>query len=126
MAGISAIQQKAIEYLLTGSSVVEAAKLAGVGERSLTRWLADDEAFKAALQQAQTAAFDAMVTRLSGLGEIAVVALQDGMGALSPLGLRVKAGISVIDRLLAIREFNAVEELSKRLAALEENSAGGK
>ena len=49
---LSARQQRAIAALLECRSVAEAAASAKVGERTLYRWIAEDQAFKNALSQA--------------------------------------------------------------------------
>ena len=49
-----------------------AAKRAGVGERTLRRWLTEDEAFKADLMQARRATFEAGVERAQALTGLAV------------------------------------------------------
>ena len=46
--GVSAKQARAIDQLVTGATVTEAAKAAGVGRSTLHRWLREDWNFQAA------------------------------------------------------------------------------
>jgi len=118
-------QRRAIAALLLARDVAEAAKSAKVGERTLHRWLADDAAFVAALEDAQRQALDATLRRLTSLAVaatsvIAKVLADEGVSAAT----RLRAADMVLARLLQWRE---VMQLEERLAALEAAlSAGGK
>lgn len=54
--GIRTNKKGAIEALLTAESIEAAAGVAGVGERTLFRWLNEDVEFQAALREAQNQA----------------------------------------------------------------------
>jgi hypothetical protein len=116
-------QRRAIAALLSTRDVPAAAALAKVGERTLYRWIAEDDAFKLALVAAEGAAIDAATRRLLGLQESAIATLE---GVLNDPDAshtaRVRAAGMVIDYLLKLRELRNVES---RLAALEAALEGG-
>ena len=55
---LSVQQENAIVALINETSVAGAARTSGVGERTLHKWLAEDERFKAAYRAARRHAFD--------------------------------------------------------------------
>lgn len=112
-------QLKAIESLLTTGNIASAAKAAGVHRSSLYRWMADDEAFKAALRTAEETAVQSLATALVGLGESAVTALHDALSKSNKITVRLRAAEIVTDRLLKIRE---LVQFEARLKALEDKS----
>ena len=65
MAGLTTKKRRAIEALLSSSTLEEAAEEARVGYRTLARWRSEDPDFRAALRQAQDQALDSAVSRLS-------------------------------------------------------------
>lgn len=117
---LSAKQARAITALLQAKRVEDAAKAAGVGERTLSRWLTDPT-FRAALTHAEDAAIDTAVRKLlllqdAGLGVIASI-LADRAAAPT---VRLRAAALALDGLLRLRELRDVES---RLAALENRLA---
>lgn len=119
--GISTKQKKAIAAILTTSTQEEAAEAAGVGHRTLARWLAEDAAFRQELKRAEGDAIDAAVRRLVGLQDAVVNVFDDVLAdpSVSPT-VRLRAASAVIDYLLRLRELRNLEE---RLTALEERYA---
>jgi transposase len=73
---LSSRQQRAIAALLTSKSMSEAATSAGVGERTLYRWLAEDEAFRAGLARAESELLDTATRRLLALQGQAIETLE--------------------------------------------------
>ena len=69
---LSLQQDHALAGLLSGLSVTDAAKVAGVSRGTVHRWLKEDFAFQAALNQGQHELRNALQTRLSNLAEKAV------------------------------------------------------
>src|SRR4051794_2737108 len=67
--------------LLTEPTLGKAAERAGVGERTLRRWLAEDAAFQAQLAAAKTATFEAAMHRVQALTTPAVEKLDALLGA---------------------------------------------
>jgi hypothetical protein len=120
---LSTKQQRAIAALLCSRDVPAAAALAKVGARTLYRWIAEDDAFRAALTVAEGAAIDAATRRLLGLQESAIATLEGVLDdADASPSARVRAAGMVIDYLLKLRELRNVES---RLAALEQALEGG-
>jgi hypothetical protein len=119
MAGkaLTARQRRAIQALMTATSVVEAAKSANVGERTLYRWL-KDPLFAAELKAATKAAIDATIRRMATLSVAATGTLAKVMAdAEAAAGVKVRAADVILSRLPDWRELAQLEE---RLAALEE------
>jgi len=108
---------RAVTALLSSRTATDAAATAGVTERTIGRWLAEDEAFTRALRQAEDAAIDGAVRRLVGLQGQALDVLQDTLTreGVAPT-VRVRAACAVLDFLLRLRELRTLEE---RIAALE-------
>ena len=116
-------QQKAVAALLSSRNVEEAAKAAGVGERTLWRWMSEPE-FAMELTHAEARAIDAATRRLVQLQEGAVdtlLAVLDDT-KLAP-SIRLRAAAAVLDYLLKLRELRNVEA---RLGALEAALSHGK
>jgi len=114
--GLSPGQGRAISALLTCQSIEQAAKQAGIGARTLHRWLTDPD-FQAALTEAEGAAIAEATRRLVGLSDAAITTVASLMldKGNSPT-VRLRAATSVLDYLLRLRELKNVEE---RLTALE-------
>lgn len=109
-------QRKAITALLTSANVAQAAKKAGVSERSIYRYLAE-ESFKQALLDAESEAIYQATRRLVGLQGLAIETLEEVLrDKAEKSSVRLKAATNVLDYLLKLRELRNVEE---RLAALE-------
>ena len=109
-------QQDAIAALLTQRSIEDAARLAGVGTRTLYRWIADAQ-FDAAYRQAKRIAFRQAMARLQQGSAPAVSALLKVMvdpGA--PAAARVRAASSVLDHAAKAMEW---EDLDARIGELE-------
>lgn len=117
MARNGTLQTKAIAALLTEPTIEEAARVAGVGRRTLFRWLAEDAAFVAELRTAEEAAIDHAARRLVGLQDAAINVLSDVLTApdVAP-GVRVRAASLIVELSLRLRELRSLEE---RVSALE-------
>lgn len=115
-------KQSAIRALLQTKTVTEAAALAGVGERTLFRWLADSD-FRAALATAEGELLDAAQRRLLALQGKAIDTLDALLAPESEVShaVQLRAAQVVLDSLLKLRELRDLEE---RLAALESRLEG--
>jgi hypothetical protein len=116
LQNITPKQAKALAALLACGKIGDAAKRAGVTDRTITRWLGEP-AFRAALLNAEGEAIDQATRQLlalqpAAIGEIESI-LQDSS---NPAAVRLRAAQAVLDYLLKLRELRNVEE---RLAALE-------
>jgi phenylpyruvate tautomerase PptA (4-oxalocrotonate tautomerase family) len=107
-------QQRALEALLAGATVAEAAAAAGVARKTVYSWI-QSPAFRAELDAAQRAAIEAITRRIVRLAEAATEALRVALEE-APPATRVRAADVLLRRLLEFREFTALEE---RVAALE-------
>ncbi|MGE3704250.1 MAG: hypothetical protein AB7I13_03190 [Vicinamibacterales bacterium] len=102
--------------LLTARTISEAASSAGIGERTLRRWLDSDADFQNACAAARKAAFNAAIGRIQGLTEVAADTLAGLLDAGAPPAVRLAAVRLVLET--AIHERDA-EVILERLAALE-------
>ncbi len=114
---LSPQQHKAIAALLTSSSITQAADEAGVGHRTLFRWLADPT-FSDAYRAARRESVQQAIARLQQLSGAAVVVLGQVMAdKRSPASSRVAAASKILDTAIKVVE---LEQIEQRLAALEE------
>jgi hypothetical protein len=121
--GLTTKQARAVAALLIAPTLCEAAKNAGISERQLARWLAED-AFRMALQRAQDEAIGAAVRRLAGGLGRALDTLQVVMDdKYTPAGVRVRAALGWAD---AGRAWLETLTLAERVTKLEEAAQNGK
>ena len=114
-------QRRAIAALMTSRNIAAAAPAAGVGLRTLHRWL-DDRLFVAELKAAESAAIDQAVRRLADLSGTAISALAAAMtDTHATPGARVQAANVALSQLLRLRELH---DLEQRIAALEAQQEG--
>jgi hypothetical protein len=100
---ISPAQFLAVEALVRGASVTEAAGKAGVARETVSRWMHRDPAFMAELQN--TRALIAVHTRcaLEALGHQAVEALREALQGLHVRGTRLRSACAVLKLIGADR-----------------------
>jgi hypothetical protein len=116
---LSVKQEKAIATLLLTRDTAHAAERAGVGERTLRRWLAEDEVFQSSLKAAEAAAVRNAACRLAFAADSAItVILVLMLGADTPASVRLKAALGILDQLAKLRQLTTLEE---RIAKLEEH-----
>ncbi len=109
-------QQKAISCLLTESTVAKAAVAAGVGERTLHRWLEDTD-FVAAYKQARfNVSCQATSRLLQASSEAATVLMTLMLDKNTPASVRLGAARSVLEFTFKAVE---LEQIESRLTALE-------
>jgi alpha-beta hydrolase superfamily lysophospholipase len=117
MAGLTRKQDEAIVALLMMSTIAEASKRVGVGERTLFRWLQRDTAFQAAYREARRQAVQQAIARIQRATSTAVTTLEAVMrDPDKPSSSRVSAARVVLEMALKAIEF---EDLEWRVAALE-------
>ena len=107
-----------IGALLTEASIEEAAHKAGVGSRSIYRWLREDEAFQAAYNRAKREVVRQAQTRLqqaTGKAVAALIAVIDD--PLVQASARVSAAKAILE--YAIRAVE-IDDLEARIQALEQ------
>jgi uncharacterized protein YggE len=117
MAELSRKQGEAIAALLTMPTITEAATRAGVGERTLFRWLQEDSTFQQAYREARRQAVHQAMTRIQQATSTAVKTLESVMkNTKAPSSSRVSAARAVLEMALKGVE---IEDLAVRISALE-------
>jgi hypothetical protein len=110
-------KEDAIAALLTQRNVEEAARAAGIGTRTLLRWLKIPE-FDAAYRQARRAAFGQTIARLQqGSSAAATTLMKLMVDAATPPSTRARCSESIISFSSKAIE---LEDIEARLAALEQ------
>jgi len=116
-------QEEAIAALLTQGNVDEAARAAGIGVRTLLRWLKLPE-FQTAYRQARRDAFGQAIARLQqGTSAAATTLLKVMIDPSAPASVRVRAADSIFNHAAKAIE---IEDIEARVAALEQAAASGK
>jgi hypothetical protein len=116
-------QEDAIAALLTQRNVEEAARTAGVGARTLLRWLKLPE-FQNAYRQARRDAFGQAIARLQqGSAAAATTLLKVMLDAATPHSTRVRAAESVLTHAAKAIE---IEDIEARVTMLEQAAASEK
>jgi hypothetical protein len=112
-------QEEAIAALLSQRNVEEAARAAGIGARTLLRWLRLPE-FQAAHRQARREAFGQAVARLQQATSAAATTLLKTMiDPSTPASVRVRAADSIFNHAAKAIE---LEDIETRLSELERAS----
>lgn len=110
-------QIKALEALLDGANIQDAASAAGVNRKTLARWL-QEPAFWKLYQVNSAKSLELAARRLTGKLDMAVDMLTSVMeDEDAPAGVRLRAAQQVIDGSLKLLE---VTDIQTRLTALEE------
>lgn len=115
---LTTAQRAAVEALATGATKEQAAAVAGRSLRTLRRWLADDEAFRAAVRTAGDEAMGDSTRRLAGLLRKAITAVERDLDAGASSPAQNIQTLNVIARA-AVR-LREVDELTERVGAIEE------
>ena len=113
-------QQRAIVAMLTAPSIAAAAQQAGVGERTLFRWLQDDS-FLAAYRTARRDAVSQAMARLQRYSSDAVDTLYQIMTTSSYDSAKIHAAKTILEYAHKAVE---LEDVEVRLAALESSLKG--
>lgn len=110
-------QAKAITALLETRTIEQAAERAGVGARTLYRWLAEDDLFNTTLRHAEGLVITHTVRGLLRLNQRAVQVLEEVLNdeEISD-SVRLRAATATLETTLKLRELRNVEE---RLSDLE-------
>ena len=109
-------KEEAIAALLSQRNVEEAARAAGIGTRTLLRWLKLPE-FQIAYREARRAAFGQAVARLQhGTSTAATTLLKTMIDAATPPSVRVRAAEAIFNHAAKAIE---IEDIEARVTALE-------
>lgn len=118
MADLSAKKRKAIRGILACSTLAKAAKFAGVGERTVYRYLANDD-FRQALREESDKLTLHLSAALAGRASDALATLVTlHKDAETPPAVRRSAAASIISER---RKAGELDELAARVAALEDS-----
>lgn len=110
------VREKAILALLSENSLARAARRCGVNEKTLRRWLADDEEFKSQLSEGRRLMFEAGMNRVQALTLEAIRTLAALMGPRIAPAVRLGAARTVVE--LGIHQHDA-DTIMKKLNELE-------
>jgi hypothetical protein len=114
---LSPKQEKALAALMTSPSIAEAARRAGLGERTVVRWLSEHQPFTEAYLVGRRQAMSLSITSLQVATTEAVAALRSVMNDEgSPANARVSAASKCLE--LALKGLE-LEDLESRVSALE-------
>ena len=123
-AKTAAAREQAILALLTERTIGQAAARAGVGERTLRRWLTEDEAFTAEYQDARRATFQAAVGRIASLTVRAVEALEDLLADTKHPAVRLGAARTVAEIGMHQHDADTIIQTLERIEAAQERRGG--
>jgi hypothetical protein len=113
---ITVKQEKAITALLSERTTRDAAKKAGVSEKTIYTWLNSDAAFREALRSAESGVLEA-VTRRLGVGQrLALDTLEDLIKKARHESTKLTACVSWLNMFVKYRDMKDIDE---RLTALE-------
>jgi hypothetical protein len=122
-AKIQRKQEEAVAALLSQRNVENAARVAGIGTRTLLRWMKFPE-FQAAYREARRAAFGQSIARLQQATGMAVsVLLKVMVDSVTPASVKVRAADSVLDHSAKAIE---IEDIEVRLSELERAAEASK
>ena len=96
-AKTEAVRQRAVLALLSERTVASAARRCGVNEKTLRRWMADDDEFKQELADARRAMFQAGMNRVQALTAVAIDTFATLMGRGMPPTVRLGAARTVAE-----------------------------
>jgi len=116
-------QEEAIAALLTKRNVEEAAQAAGIGTRTLMRWLQIPE-FQKAYREARRQAFGQAIARLQqATGAAAATLMKIMVDPTAPPSVRVRAADSIFDHAAKAIE---MEDIEARVSELERAAEASK
>ena len=115
--------EDAIAALLSQRNVDEAARSAGIGTRTLLRWMKDPE-FDAAFRAARRAAFGQTTARLQeGSSAAATILMKLMLDANTPASTRVRAAEIIVSHAAKAIE---IEDIEARVSELERAAEASK
>jgi hypothetical protein len=116
-------QEEAVAALLTQRNVDEAARAAGIGARTLLRWMKDPE-FQTAYRAARREAFGQSIARLQqGTSAAATTLLKLLIEPTTPASVRARVADSIFNHAAKAIE---IEDIEARVAELERAAESSK
>lgn len=118
---LSTPQRRAILALLQASSIAQAAADAGVGVRTLERWLAEDDEFVKEFRSTRTRVVETAIARLQDAVTDAVECLKRNLDPPAPPGVQVRAASVILEHAMgAIKDFDLIERIEALERSLQE------
>ena len=119
-------QEDAIAALLTQRNIDEAARAAGVGTRTLLRWMKIPE-FDAAYREARRQAYGQSISRLQqGSTAAATTLLKVMVDIATPPSTRVRAAEAVLSHAAKAIEIEDIDARLRELEAAADANKGGR
>jgi len=116
-------KEEAIAALLSQRNIEEAARVAGIGTRTLLRWLKLPD-FQSAYRQARRQAFSQSIARLQqGCSAAATTMLKIMLDQNAPASTRVRAAECVMNHATKAIE---IEDIEARVSELERTASSGR
>lgn len=115
-AKTAAVRERAIAALLSEPTIGKAAARTGLSERTLRRWLSDDQPFQAEYEAARHATFQAALSRIPALTVKAVTTLDDLLGDAMQPSVRLGAARTVAE--IGLHQHDA-ETILRKLTEIE-------
>ena len=117
MAKLSIKQELAINELLKGNSIVDSAKIIGISEATLNRWLANSE-FKVVLNERKSMIVDNCIDKVNLMGNKAIKVLDSILDNESASdNVKLNASKSILDMIL---KFNEQKNIIDKMKEIEE------
>lgn len=117
MIKLSVKQELAINELLKGNSIVDSARIVGVSEATLNRWLANTE-FKVVLNERKSLIVDNCIDKINLMGNKAIKVLDSILDNDSASdNVKFNASKSILDMIL---KFNEQRNIIDKMKELEE------
>ena len=121
IAGLSQPQLRALNALVTGSSVTDAALAAGVHRCTVHTWCRGHELFRSALEDSNRIQAEVVIDHYRGLVDTAVATLRDILSDLDCApGIRLKAALAVLNTVAT-----APKQETEEMFYLDEAAAAG-
>src|SRR6202171_631151 len=116
-------KEEAIAALLSQRNLEEAARVAGIGTKTLLRWLEIPE-FQTAYREARRAAFSQSIARLQqGTAAAATTLLKTMIDASTPASVKVRAAEAIFNHAAKAIE---IEDIEARVSELERAAEASK
>jgi hypothetical protein len=124
--GLSRKAEEAIAALLTAETVEHAAQQAGIGYRTLHRWLREDADFQQAYRRARREVVhqaQAQIQKATGRAVATLIAVMDD--PLAPPGAKVTAARVILEQAVRAIELDDLESRIIALEAVQKASSNG-
>lgn len=124
MAKLSIKQELAINELIKGNSIVESAKIIGISEATLNRWLANSE-FKVVLNERKKQIVDNCIDSVNSLGNKAIKVINNILDNDNASDyVRLNASKSILDMIIKFNEQNNIIAKMKEIEEILNEKVG--